>query len=89
MSRALKTMANTAIQTEIDQQSRPDVSLSSTSPYIAEFVTIPDVNEAIAKLAYARWEARGRPEGSPEEDWFWAEQELQFVRFGATVGNTP
>ena len=82
-------MANTPTQTEMDQQSRRDVSLSSTSPYIAELMTIPDVNEAIAKLAYAHWEARGRPEGSPEEDWFRAERELQLMRFAATVGNTP
>ena len=30
----------------------------------------------IAALAYHLWQARGRPEGSPEEDWFQAEREL-------------
>jgi hypothetical protein len=30
----------------------------------------------IARLAYSLWEARGCPGGSPEEDWFRAEQEL-------------
>jgi hypothetical protein len=29
-----------------------------------------------AERAYELWEARGRPEGSPETDWFRAEQEL-------------
>ena len=32
--------------------------------------------EEIAALAYSLWEARGRPEGSPEEDWFNAERAL-------------
>jgi|HubBroStandDraft_5_1064220.scaffolds.fasta_scaffold1227191_2 hypothetical protein len=32
--------------------------------------------EQIEKLAYRIWEERGRPVGSPDEDWFSAEQEL-------------
>lgn len=32
--------------------------------------------EAIARLAYSYWEARGYAGGSPDEDWFRAEQEL-------------
>jgi hypothetical protein len=32
--------------------------------------------EDIARLAYSLWEARGCQDGSPEEDWFRAEQEL-------------
>ena len=32
---------------------------------------------AIAARAYQLWLARGCPNGSPEEDWFRAEQELQ------------
>jgi len=31
--------------------------------------------EKIAQLAYDLWQARGCPHGSPEEDWFAAEQE--------------
>jgi Protein of unknown function (DUF2934) len=34
-------------------------------------------HEEIATLAYALWEGRGCPEGSPEVDWFEAEQELK------------
>jgi hypothetical protein len=38
-------------------------------------------NEAeIAVIAYTLWEARGCPEGSPEQDWFRAEQELELRR---------
>jgi hypothetical protein len=31
----------------------------------------------IAALAHGHWEARGYPEGSPDEDWFRAAQELR------------
>jgi len=34
-------------------------------------------HKRIARLAYSYWEARGRPHGSPEEDWFRAEEELR------------
>ena len=32
--------------------------------------------EQIASLAHALWEARGRPDGSPEQDWYEAERQL-------------
>jgi hypothetical protein len=35
------------------------------------------VHERIACLAYAYWEARGRPFGTPEEDWLQAEEEIR------------
>ena len=35
----------------------------------------PDNDEAIRVLAYSLWESRGCPEGSPEVDWFRAEEE--------------
>lgn len=34
-------------------------------------------HEAIERLAYSHWMARGCPCGSPEVDWFQAEEELQ------------
>ena len=34
-------------------------------------------HEQIARLAYSYWEARGRKEGSPEEDWHRAERVLR------------
>jgi hypothetical protein len=37
----------------------------------------PSLDERIARLAYAYWEARGRPLGSPEADWFQAEEEIR------------
>lgn len=37
----------------------------------------PTYHEQVAILAYQLWQERGSPEGSPEDDWFRAEQELQ------------
>jgi len=34
-------------------------------------------HEQIEKLAYRLWEQRGGPLGSPDDDWYRAEQELQ------------
>ncbi len=36
--------------------------------------------EDIALRAYSLWEKRGSPIGSPDEDWFRAEQELRAER---------
>jgi len=33
-------------------------------------------SEQVAALAYALWEARGCPDGSPDEDWYHAERVL-------------
>jgi hypothetical protein len=34
-------------------------------------------HDDIAALAHALWQARGCPEGSPQEDWFHAAEELR------------
>ena len=36
-----------------------------------------DRHEFVAKLAYELWQQRGRPFGSPEVDWFAAEQAVK------------
>jgi len=36
----------------------------------------PDNQEEIAALAHVLWQARGCPDGSPEEDWFQAKRKL-------------
>jgi hypothetical protein len=41
-------------------------------------------HEDIATLAHKLWEARGCPEGSPEEDWFHAVRELRARRESLT-----
>jgi hypothetical protein len=40
-------------------------------------------HEEIARLAYSLWQARGCPVGSPETDWFRAEQEMEPARSAA------
>jgi len=45
----------------------------------AKFIEPPEQDQ-IAALAYALWQARGCPEGSPEDDWLQAEQELTATR---------
>jgi len=48
----------------------------------------PEVpKEEIARLAYSYWEARGRPHGSPAEDWLRAERELR--PFAGTPSKGP
>ena len=45
------------------------------SPESARFE--PENQQEIATLACEFWQRRGCPDGSPEEDWFRAERELQ------------
>ena len=42
-----------------------------------------DRHEFVAKQAYRLWEERGRPLGSPEVDWFAAEQSLYIALVGS------
>ncbi len=53
---------------ETHQIETPEASAPALEPTPA--------HEQIASLAYALWQHRGCPEGSPEEDWLRAEQEL-------------
>jgi hypothetical protein len=39
-------------------------------------------HEEIAALAHKLWQARGCPEGSPDQDWFRAVEELRSHAFG-------
>jgi hypothetical protein len=36
-------------------------------------------HEAIARLAYSYWEARGRRHGCSEDDWYRAEREVRRI----------
>lgn len=36
-----------------------------------------DFQNEIAELAYRFWQQRGSPDGSPDEDWHRAEQEIR------------
>jgi len=56
------------VASETQQTDRAETSAPSSEPLIP--------HEQIASFAYALSEQRGYPEGSSEEDWFRAEQEL-------------
>ena len=47
------------------------------------------LHSGIARLAYSYWEQRGRPEGSPEEDWLRAEAEIRNRQNSATQATAP
>ena len=51
---------------------RPTGTAEASHPEMPE----PSMQEIIAKLAYALWEQRGCPFGSPECDWQEAERQL-------------
>jgi len=46
-------------------------------------------DEEIAVRAYTLWEQRGSPIGSPDEDWFRAEEELRSGRTLAEDAEIP
>jgi hypothetical protein len=54
---------------------------SSLHPAMPGRALAPDIarpgSDQIAALAYQLWLARGCPNGSPEEDWLSAEQQLK------------
>lgn len=54
--------------------SRSSVGVTIAGPAQASGL---EKREEVAKLAYLYWLARGCPEGSPEDDWLRAEQEIQ------------
>jgi len=55
----------------LDESRPPDKHqpLELTTDFLGE-----DRHEFVAKLAYKLWAQRGRPLGSPDVDWFAAEQ---------------
>jgi hypothetical protein len=61
-------------------------SSKQTKPEIAsESAETEKPNDEIAALAYQLWTDRGCPVGSPDEDWFRAEEELKSCDGAATA----
>jgi len=53
-----------------------DGKVSTVSETVVLEETVVD-REAVARLAYSYWEARGFVGGTPEEDWLRAEREIR------------
>ncbi len=56
-------------------ETAPESGLANPAVETARPHAVCDCEE-VRELAYSHWEACGRPDGSPEEDWFQAEQDL-------------
>jgi hypothetical protein len=54
-------------------KTNPELSISTLG---SESVNQLLSDDEIARKAYSLWEHRGRPVGSPEEDWYRAKDEL-------------
>ena len=68
----------TAPSVSIQRESHTDAKKSTFETNASQSQRSEALNqESIAHLAYALWELRGCPSGSPEEDWFAAEQKMR------------
>jgi len=74
----MKRVMESFVRTAVPNQRHRVPSLSHPSgASVGSNLIDPLEHQRIAQVAYAHWEARGRPIGSPEEDWFRAEHELK------------
>jgi hypothetical protein len=55
---------------------KPGATMTSSSETESANMASQVDPEAVARLAYSYWEARGGVGGTPEDDWFRAEHEL-------------
>ena len=71
-------MAKSLRSNERNKMASPGDSGLATAmaPAVPPTATDLDNREEVAQLAYSYWLARGCPDGSPEEDWLRAEQEI-------------
>ena len=60
----------------------PDAANSGNSLEGYAAINKVDDEEEIRQIAYRFYEERGREDGSPEDDWFRAEQEVRRKREG-------
>jgi hypothetical protein len=58
----------------------PVVEVAVINAIVPEMPVAAPTYEEIAREAYLLWEARGYQGGSPEEDWFHAEQRLRGIK---------
>ena len=58
------------------QVEKPTASVETINVAALAETAEPQNREQIAALAHALWQARGCPDGTPDEDWLQAEQEI-------------
>ncbi|MEO8596280.1 MAG: DUF2934 domain-containing protein [Candidatus Solibacter sp.] len=75
-----KRITRSTVEVSSTPTTAPEVltvaAVASVGPLAVSTVSTVSFQDAVARLAYAYWEARGCQGGSPEEDWLRAEQEL-------------
>ena len=69
-------MASQAVRVQ-STQITPESSDDTPTVDASKTISVEVDESGIAALAYELWQERGCPIGSPEEDWFRAEQELK------------
>lgn len=63
---------------KVTARSRRAAAAPAESPAMPESAALPETDQdAVARLAYSYWAARGYKGGSPEEDWLRAEEEIR------------
>ncbi len=75
----------TGSEVQIGANRQSDETLADTEQaFSSEELT--SEHERITWLAYSYWQERGCAEGSPEQDWFLAEQVIQLGKLAKHVG---
>jgi Protein of unknown function (DUF2934) len=62
--------------TKTKAPAKPKKATTTAKKTTTKLELVPPSREEIARLAEKFWIERGRPEGSPEQDWLRAEREL-------------
>ena len=74
------SMMRDQMSSQMESSSMPGSSsgMSMTGPGMStmEMTDMESRRQQIAMLAYSLWQARGCPEGSSEQDWLQAEQQI-------------
>lgn len=76
-------MATRKNEKAVNSATNSSVTKKPAAPRLHKKAAAPEQDEVtvsqeeIARLAYAFWEARGFQNGSPEEDWLKAEEQLR------------
>ncbi len=65
---------------EMEEEERLQTAEDPEAPAETSVREEAQSDQRIAELAYRHWQERGCPYGSPEEDWYRAEEELRHTR---------